>query len=108
MTRSALAVVAVALGVFLAMLTFLAVRVRTGHDPALGAAVAPAPAPAPRRVLVRRLVERRVLITVKRPSEEASGTAAQVQSASAAPASPAPASTSARPPAPAPVATRSS
>jgi hypothetical protein len=106
MTRSALAVVAVALGVFLAMLTFLAVRVRTGHDPALGAAVAPAP--APRRVLVRRLVERRVLITVKRPSEEASGTAAQVQSASAAPASPAPASTPARPPAPAPVATRSS
>jgi hypothetical protein len=106
MTKSALPVVAVALCVFLGTLTFLAVRVRTGHDPALGAAAAPAPAPAPRRVLLRRIVERRVLITVKRPSDEASGTATPVQSASPASASPAPASPPA--PLPAPVATRSS
>ena len=60
-----LPVVVAALAAFLATLTFLAVRVRTGHDPALGSMEASAPAPPVRHVLVRRLVERRVVIKIK-------------------------------------------
>lgn len=109
MTRPGpLPVVAATLAAFLATLAFLAVRVRTGHDPALGAMAASAPAPPVRHVLVRRLVERRVVITIK-PAPQGgsapvtSGAAPQIAASSSLPAAaPAPA------PAPPPVATRSS
>ena len=107
-----LPVVVAALAAFLAMLTFLAVRVRTGHDPALKSMEASAPAPPVRHVLVRRLVERRVVIKIKpapepddgapATSEPATPTAASTPSPTVSASAPAPA------PAPAPVATRSS
>ncbi len=110
MTRpGALPVIAATLAAFLATLAFLAVRVRTGHDPALGAMAASAPVPPVRHVLVRRLVERRVVITIK-PAPQGgsapvtSGTAPQI----AASTSSLPAAAPAPAPAPPPVATRSS
>ena len=107
---SPLPVMATALAAFLATLTFLGAQLRSGHDPALGAQVS-APAPA-KRVLVRRVIKRKVVVTVK-PAREADdggassapAAAPQVSQSSSAPAAaPAPAA-----PAPAPpVATRSS
>jgi hypothetical protein len=116
MTRTAPAVVALAVAAFLAVFTVLVVRVRSGDDPALGAVAAPAPPPAQRRVLVRRVVERRVLVTVKPAPEAApvpaaaaqSAPAAAAQSAPAAAAQSAPPSAPSPAPAPAPVATGSS
>lgn len=46
---------------FLALLALLALRVADGQDPALRARAAAAPLP-PRRVLVRRVYERRVIV----------------------------------------------
>ncbi len=118
---SAFPVVAAGLASFLAVLTFLGIRVKTGHDPALGPAVAQTQTPAPRRVLVRRVEERRVLITLKPPKEAvyggSGGAPAQQAAVSASPPAAEPESTpapSAAPtPAPSPspsppVATRSS
>lgn len=104
-----LPVIAATLAAFLATLTFLAVRVRTGHDPALGAMAASAPAPPVRHVLVRRLVERRVVISIKPAPQDGSapvtnGTAPQIAASTSAPTAAAPAPA----PAPPPVATRSS
>jgi hypothetical protein len=50
-----------AAAVFLALLALLAVRVAGGQDPALRARAAATPLPA-RRVLVRRIYERRVIV----------------------------------------------
>jgi hypothetical protein len=59
--RGALGAIWTAAAVFLAMLALLATRVATGQDPALRARAAAAPLP-PRRVLVRRVYERRVIV----------------------------------------------
>ena len=110
MTRPGpLPVIAAAVAAFLATLTFLAVRVRSGHDPALGSIAASTPAPPVRHVLVRRLVERRVVITIN-PAPQAksapvtSAAAPQIAASTSAPTTAAPAPV----PAPPPVATRSS
>jgi hypothetical protein len=97
-------VVASAVAGFLAVFGFLGVQLRTGHDPALGA-VAKAP-PQPKRVLVKRLIKRKVVVTIK-PAPEADGGGAVVGSAPSV-STTAPAATPAPAPAPAPVATRSS
>ena len=103
-----LPVVVAALAAFLAMLTFLAVRVRTGHDPALASNAASAPAAAPRQVLVRRLIERRVVIKIK-PAREPDDGAPAPTPTTASTSSPAQSTSApALAPAPAPVATRSS
>lgn len=59
--RGALGVIWASAAVFLAVLALLAVRVAKGADPALRARAAAVPLPA-RRVLVRRVYERRVII----------------------------------------------
>jgi hypothetical protein len=59
--RGALAAIWTAAAVFLALLALLAVRVAAGQDPALRARSAAGPLP-PRRVLVRRVYERRVIV----------------------------------------------
>lgn len=59
--RTAIGVAWAATALFLALLAVLAMRVAAGSDPALRARAAVAPRP-PRRVLVRRIYERRVII----------------------------------------------
>lgn len=59
--RGALGVIWTAVAVFLILVALLAERVATGQDPALRARAAAAPIP-PRRVLVRRVYERRVIV----------------------------------------------
>jgi hypothetical protein len=49
------------IAVFLAVLALLAVRVAAGQDPALRSRAGAAPLP-PRRILVRRIYERRVIV----------------------------------------------
>ena len=86
---------------FLAVFGGLAVQLRHGHDPAVGAGHAAAPAvAAPRRVLHRRIVERRVIVRVV-PAQSTAATSASpsapvagtpvVTSSPAPPAAPAPA-----------------
>jgi hypothetical protein len=90
---------ATALSAFLVLLALLAAQVRAGRDPALGAGKLEQ-RPAPRQIIVKRIVERRV---VRRPGGSpapAAPTPARAPAAQAA--APAPA------PAPAPVVTRSS
>ena len=94
---------AAAVAAFLVVFTLLAVQLRRGDDPVLGATAAP---PGPKRVLLKRVIKRKVVVTV-RPAKAPAPDPAPVVSSSApsssAPASPAPA------PAPSPpVATRSS
>ena len=102
-------VVAGSLAVFLVVLTFLALQVRSGEDPAIGAAKA-APAAEPRRVLVRRVVRGRTVVVPAAPAVASGGGGGAV--AASAPAgggsAPAPAAAAAAPaaaaaaPAPAP------
>jgi hypothetical protein len=60
-SRGALAPLWAAAAVFLVLLALLAQRVAAGQDPALRARAAAAPPPA-RRVLIRRIYERRVIV----------------------------------------------
>jgi hypothetical protein len=60
-SRGALVVLWTTAAVFLALLALLAMRVAAGQDPALRARAAAAPLP-PRRILVRRVYERRVIV----------------------------------------------
>jgi hypothetical protein len=59
--RGTLAVLWSSAAVFLALLALLATRVAAGQDPALRARAASTPLP-PRRVLVRRIYERKVIV----------------------------------------------
>jgi len=59
--RGALGAIWGAAVVFLALLALLAARVTAGQDPALRARVASTPLP-PRRILVRRIYERKVIV----------------------------------------------
>jgi hypothetical protein len=79
--RGALAAIWTAAAVFLALLVLLAVRVSAGQDPALRARAAAAPLP-PRRVLVRRVYERRVIVHLP-PNAPAQPTQASQQVSSA-------------------------
>jgi hypothetical protein len=93
--RSLGAVVATAAAaLFCAVLIFLALQVRAGRDPAIGAAQA-----EPRPVIVRRIIVRRV-VEDDAPAAATSAPAAPATAAPAAPAAPAPA--------PAPVVSRGS
>jgi hypothetical protein len=93
---------------FLLMFEFLAYQLRTGHDPALGGATASAPPKPPRPVLIRRVVNTRVVedagVGTSSAAVSSSGGSSASSTTSAVPAAaPAPA------PAPAaPVATSSS
>ncbi len=73
----ALAALWSAAAVFLALLALLATRVASGQDPALRARAAATPI-APRRVLVRRVIERRVIVHLP-PSAPAQPTQASQQ-----------------------------
>jgi hypothetical protein len=57
-----IATIAAAVAIFVTVLVLLAWQVRSGRDPALGAAKTARVAPAPRRVLVKKVV-RRVIVT---------------------------------------------
>jgi hypothetical protein len=61
---------------FLAVFAGLALQVRGGSDPVLGAGRGESAAVAPRRVLLRRVIQRRVIVrVVPAPLEPASGSA---------------------------------
>ena len=93
-----IAVVTVAAAVFLVVLTFLALQVRAGADPAIGAGPKPV-APTPRQVIVRRVIIKRIV------EEDAPPAAPGIVASASAPAPSAPAAPA---PAPAPVVTRAS
>jgi hypothetical protein len=76
-SRGALAVLWVAVAVFLVLLALLALRVAGGQDPALRARAAAIPLP-PRHILVRRIYERRVIVHLP-PSAPARPTQASQQ-----------------------------
>jgi hypothetical protein len=57
-----IATIAAAVAIFVTVLVLLAWQVRSGRDPALGAAKTARVAPAPRRLLVKKVV-RRVIVT---------------------------------------------
>jgi hypothetical protein len=59
--RGMLAAIWAAGAIFLALLALLAARVATGQDPALRARAA-AVLPPPRQILLRRVIERRVIV----------------------------------------------
>jgi hypothetical protein len=75
--RGPLTVLWSAVALFLAVLAVLAVRLRAGEDPALRAARQHASLPA-RHVLVRRVLERRVVVHVP-PTEPAPAASASQQ-----------------------------
>src|SRR5262245_639777 len=64
------AVVFASVATFLAILVFLASQMAAGHDPALGAKRAAVAQQPPRRVLVRRVVRQRVIVTRVEPGEK--------------------------------------
>ena len=100
---AAFCVVATAAALFALLLTFLALQMRAGADPALGAGtpVAATP-PAPRPVLIRKVIVRRVVEEAPEPAAAPAGAAGSAAAAAApAPAPAAPAAVSAPAPAPA-------
>jgi hypothetical protein len=107
--RSALAVGWSTVAIFLAVLTGLALQLRSGHDPALGADTSAAPATtAPRQVLVRRIVEKRVVVHVVPATSQPGSPPAPTPAPAPAPSVVVTSSPPAPAPAPAPVTTRAS
>ena len=106
-------VIAGSLALFLVVFALLVFQLRAGRDPALGAAAAqPAPVPA-KRILLRKVVITKRIVTVKHDDDDSPAATAPapqqlVQSAPAAAAAPAPAAPAPAAPAPAPLVTRSS
>jgi hypothetical protein len=106
-----LGVIAGSFGLFFAITALLAFQMRRGADPALGA---PKPAAtqtaAPRQILVRHVIETRIVEHRARTARQRSTTSSPAPAARTAPAAPsAPAAPAAPPaPAPAPLTTRSS
>lgn len=82
-SRGTLAAVWASAAAFLALLALMAARVSAGQDPALRARAAATPPPA-RRVLVRRVLERRVIVHLP-PSVPAVPTSASQQTSAAGP-----------------------
>jgi hypothetical protein len=89
-SRGALGAIWASAAVFLALLALLAARVAGGEDPALRARVAAAPLP-PRRVLIRRIYERKVVVHLPASAPPQSAQASQQVSAAGGYASSAPA-----------------
>jgi hypothetical protein len=87
-SRGVLGPIWVAAAIFLALLALLATRVVSGQDPALRARAAVAPAPV-RRLLIRRVYERRVIVHLP-PSASAQPTQASQQVSSARGSAPSP------------------
>jgi hypothetical protein len=100
-------VVAATVATFLVVIALLAVQLRNGEDPAIGAGSAAAP--APKQVLVRRIIKRKVIVRVI-PRESQSGGGGSLATDGALGAAPAvqaaarPSPTPAAAPAPAPAA----
>jgi hypothetical protein len=63
-------VVIASLATFLVVLAFLADQMASGHDPALGGRRADTAQVAPRRVVVRRIVKQRVIVTKVEPGDD--------------------------------------
>jgi len=115
---SAMPIITGSAATFAALLTFLAIQVRDGRDPALGAGK-PAVAAAPQRRILLRRIEEKVIIkrVIPAPTPAATATASGAATSAApsytsaprysAPAAPARVYTP-PPPAPAPVVTRTS
>jgi hypothetical protein len=78
--RGALGAMWASAAIFLALLAVLATRVAAGQDPALRARAASAPLP-PRRVLVRRIYERKVIVHLPASAPPQSSQASQQVSA---------------------------
>ena len=98
-------------GVFCVALIFLALQMRAGDDPAIGAGPkAAAVQSAPRPVIVRRVIVRRIVEDPPgAPAAQAAAAAPGPEPAASAPAPAAPAPAAAAPaPAPAPVTTQAS
>jgi hypothetical protein len=100
--RRRIPVAAIAGGLFCLVLINLALQVRAGNDPAIGAGSQTAAAPQPRQVIVRRIIIRRIIEEDAPAPAAGSGTAGSSGDASA-PAAGA-ATSSAPAPAPAPAA----
>jgi hypothetical protein len=73
-----------ALALFLALLALLAARTAAGKDPALNARAAHTPLPA-RRMLVRRIYERRVIVHLPEGAHAQRSQSSQQQVAAAGP-----------------------
>jgi hypothetical protein len=111
--RRPIPVAAIAGGLFCLVLIYLALQVRAGNDPAIGAGSQTAAASQPRQVIVRRVIIRRIVEEDAPASARPAGGSgpAPAASAPATAAPPAPAAAPAAPapaPAPAPVVSRGS
>jgi hypothetical protein len=98
------AVIAASAATFAMLFGFLTYQLRSGHDPAIGAASTASSAPS--KVLVRRVIRRRVVTTVV-PSASSSAGTSTASSPSSSPVVTSSAPTTAAP-APAPVTTSAS
>ena len=95
----AMPVLLAALAAFVVVLAILGLQMRAGRDPAVKGTAAP----APRRILERRVVVRRVVITDAPASAPAPARASAPAQASPSPPPPAPVQVVQAPPPPAPV-----
>jgi hypothetical protein len=104
--RPGIPVAGIAGAVFCVLVIYLALQIRAGGDPAIGAGEQPAAAEAPRRVTVRRIIITRVVEEDDAPAADGATPAA----ASAPPAAQPPAAVPAAPAiaTPAPVTSRGS
>jgi hypothetical protein len=108
--RQGIPVAGIAVAVFCVLLIYLALQMRAGSDPAIGAGEQSAAAEAPRRVLVRRIIVTRVVEEDDAPAADGPTPAARTQAASAPSAAQPPAAAPAVPATatPAPVVSRGS
>lgn len=95
-------VAAIAGALFCVVLIYLALQIRAGKDPAIGAGHQSAAAPPARQVIVRRIIVRRIVEEGGGDSASGAGSSNVAAPSAAQPAASAPA------PAPAPVVTRAS
>lgn len=101
-------VTAGSLALFLVVFALLVFQLRAGRDPALGAAAAqPAAVPA-KRILLRKVVITKRIVTVKRDDDEPAPAAPAQQPVVASAPAPAPAAPAPAAPAPRPLVSRSS
>lgn len=99
-----LPVVTIAGAVFCLLLIYLALQIRAGNDPSIGAGKQTATAAAPRQVIVRRIIERRVIEEDAPAGASSNGSgAAGAAPADSQPTASSPAPAAAPAPAPAPV-----
>ena len=108
--RPGIPVAGIAGAVFCVLVIYLALQIRAGGDPAIGAGEQSAAAEAPRRVIVRRIIITRVVEADDTPAGDGATPAATTPAASAPPAAQPPAAAPAAPAiaTPAPVMSRGS